>query len=84
MYSNGPKHPGFVTVFCSTLLDNHYRARCHRFPDPISRAMRLSELHLCSRCLGPKHGANVCTVTCNNCRGTHNSACCHGDKKRKN
>ncbi|KAK6029223.1 hypothetical protein OSTOST_04667 [Ostertagia ostertagi] len=56
-------------------LDNHHTARCHRHPDPVSRAMRASELHLCVRCLRPEHGGN-CNVTCSFCRGGHNNVLC--------
>ncbi|KAK6019688.1 hypothetical protein OSTOST_14670 [Ostertagia ostertagi] len=77
--------PKSSCVFClvNDNVDNHLTSRCHRYPDPISRAMRISELRLCERCLRQEHGAAVCTVTCNNCRGPHNTVLCAGHPIRK-
>lgn len=64
-------------VFCTAgeNVDAHHTARCHRYPDPVSRAMRASELRLCRQCLRPDHGKN-CQVTCSICRGDHNTVLC--------
>ncbi|VDL73158.1 unnamed protein product [Nippostrongylus brasiliensis] len=65
--------PKSSCVFClfDENVDGHHSGRCHRFPDPVSRAMRASELRLCGRCLRPEHGKGS-TVTCSSCRGEHN------------
>ncbi|VDL71983.1 unnamed protein product [Nippostrongylus brasiliensis] len=61
-------------AFCSSEdnVDAHHTGRCHRYSDPVSRAMRASELHLCRQCLRPEHGTN-CKVSCSICRGDHNT-----------
>ncbi|KAK5976305.1 hypothetical protein GCK32_022882 [Trichostrongylus colubriformis] len=79
--------PKSTCVFCTLAenVDGHFTGRCHRYLDPVSRAMRVSELHLCARCLRPEHGSAICTVSCNLCRGSHNTVLCSGPpmKKRK-
>lgn len=64
-------------VFCplGENIDGHHAGRCHRFADPVSRAMRASELRLCGRCLRPEHGKD-CPVKCSTCRGEHNAILC--------
>ncbi|KAK5964758.1 hypothetical protein GCK32_013744, partial [Trichostrongylus colubriformis] len=63
--------PKSSCIFCTVTenVDGHYTGRCHRYSDPVSRAMRVAELRLCSRCLRPDHGAALCTVSCSICRG---------------
>lgn len=57
--------PRSKCVFCPVgeNIDGHHAGCCHRFVDPVSRAMRASELRLCGRCLRPAKTAPSSVLT---------------------
>ncbi|KAK6061260.1 hypothetical protein COOONC_01076 [Cooperia oncophora] len=69
--------PKSSCVFCTfeDNKDNHPTGRCYRFADPVSRAVQASHLHLCNRCLQPRH-CEDCGITCSFCSGNHNVLLC--------
>uniref|UniRef100_A0A7I4YVX7 DUF5641 domain-containing protein n=1 Tax=Haemonchus contortus TaxID=6289 RepID=A0A7I4YVX7_HAECO len=85
MERTAPRSP---SIFCTITenVDGHHTGRCHRYSDPVTRAMRVAELRLCSRCLRADHGPALYTVSCSICRGSHNTVLCSGTplRKRKN
>ncbi|XGW29823.1 hypothetical protein V3C99_009122 [Haemonchus contortus] len=69
--------PKSSCVFCTVEdnKDNHFTARCSKFPDSVSRAAQASKLHLCVKCLKPEHDLD-CGMKCGNCGLDHNSYLC--------
>ncbi|KAK6015070.1 hypothetical protein OSTOST_19513 [Ostertagia ostertagi] len=71
--------PHSSCVFCSIEdnRDNHPTGRCCRFPDAVSRAIQVTNLRLCNRCLQPKHNED-CGILCTFCGKEHNVLICPG------
>uniref|UniRef100_A0A7I4Y0Y8 40S ribosomal protein S12 n=1 Tax=Haemonchus contortus TaxID=6289 RepID=A0A7I4Y0Y8_HAECO len=59
--------PKSSRVFCTVEdnKDNHFTARCSKFPDSVSRTAQASKLHLCVKCLKPEHDLE-CGMKCGN------------------
>ncbi|KAK6031499.1 hypothetical protein OSTOST_02343 [Ostertagia ostertagi] len=67
--------------------DNHPTGRCHKYPNPVARAIRASALRLCHKCLQPIHQED-CGTSCASCGNDHNTLLCpnkpqHGPPRKR-
>ena len=72
-----------VSVLCGFCGKGHESGSCPEICklDHPARRSKISEAHLCFRCLKKGHIARGCMARCSGCQGTHHLICCFGGDK---